>query len=215
MWRETVEDDEILPIIIGREEPIFEDRLRYSYGKLGAVLLSWRGSRQYVYEPGTTMPVRDSIADCLVSGFDAHFNPNFLEGRRLARFSSGVLALVPSTARIGDIAIHSTNARHWHRQPFLLRPCPQVQEPVAEEKIRGRFEKYQNNDDEKQNKLRRLEFDVSKFPISHCTYVGPTFLYGTEFMEWTNDEGVISEVEVTRWFNAMTFPVPMTIYTIH
>jgi hypothetical protein len=90
-----------------------------------------------------------------------------------------------------------------------------VQEPVAEEKIRGRFEKYQNNDDEKQNKLRRLEFDVSKFPISHCTYVGPTFLYGTEFMEWTNDEGVISEVEVTRWFNAMTFPVPMTIYTIH
>lgn len=220
-WRGVIRDDEILPKL--DEKYIGTSRREFSTtldGKSINVLPVFSkfdytdvpGTRE-VFNSSSHIPIRDWIADCLVAAFDPSFDWKFLEGRRLARLSSGVLVLTPASAQLGDIVICTQNLIGLRfREPFLLRPCSQLQYSSSDGDIKSKV-------NEKMNRLRNNyastpKLDIATTPVEHCTFVGPAFMHGMEFCEATTRLAIWErEVRDKEWDGGLI--LPKMIYAIH
>ncbi|CZR53661.1 uncharacterized protein PAC_03541 [Phialocephala subalpina] len=137
--REVIQDDEILPELEERSPDESFRRVAYGESKGPFPVFGFTDERNNDWGSAVlwNLPTRDSIADCLVASFDPQFERSFLEGRRLARFSNGVLALVPASVQLGDVVMCTDHGLgSWSREPFLLRPCPQLQDSSVDAMIK-------------------------------------------------------------------------------
>ncbi|KAE8447289.1 hypothetical protein EG329_010847 [Mollisiaceae sp. DMI_Dod_QoI] len=239
-WRNIMQDDEILPDLIKNPIDIAGTDFR-SLSEGGYP--NFLGGEGITLQQSPLLPVRDSIADCLVAAFDPGFNKSFLEGRRLARFSNRDLALVPATVQLGDFAMYTQDSLgYWFREPVLLRHCSQERSLPSDVEVRSSFRKFSHlneesmSDEEEMSDVEEISdeekmpgeenmasednmsdseymfplsrLDVFNAPVKHCTFVGPTFVHGLEFLEATSVKRICEIGKSKKELLA-------TIYAIH
>lgn len=213
-WRRVINDDTILPEL--KERPTYQTSpiAKGFYGRSIGPFPDFKHlGRSYQWgQDGSRMPIRDTVADCLIAAFDLESKKSFLEGRRLARFSSGVLALVPASVQLGDFVIYTEKEpnerepRSWFREPFLLRPCPRLQNPLVDAHLRSKAQEQIDLDSQNHKEKSRLHNEKSYFHedgpiltdinstlVEHCTFLGPTFVHGLEYFEAPCDRRICDE----------------------
>ena len=120
---------------------------------------------------------------CLISILRPHFNPEFIDGTCLTRFSNGNLALVPGATQLGDSSFHSLKG--YVRELLLFRRCKKPENSATDSTIRS----------EVQNRAslygEELAVESSKGPLVDFTLIGPVFTRGSEFVETSDEDRIV------------------------
>lgn len=173
-WRELIQDDRILTSRDSEEE----HRIRYVFECI-------------MYKHYQTPNPKHTIDTWLILCASQSFALiSFFENRALARMSSGELALVPGSSRVGDFLIGILNtevgpmrsgATFW--SPFLFREKEESLDrkvgQLVREKIVFGGRDFRRSHSETQASLTKLQ----ELPIRYCEYVGPFFVTGNEFYD--------------------------------
>ncbi|CAG8978448.1 hypothetical protein HYALB_00013275 [Hymenoscyphus albidus] len=184
-WRELIQDDNILP----PRDPEEEHRIKYVFECI-------------MYKQYQTPNPKHTIDAWLILCASENFAQiSFFENRALARMSSGELALVSSSSKLGDFVVGILNteigpmrsgATFW--SPFLFRyreddldqkTCDAVREKIS---FGGPRREFKGEESERKDSLAKLH----ELPVRHCEYVGPFFVTGNEFYD--NSEVMSSRI---------------------